>query len=138
MTSTAKGAACAESKYPPEVVTRVCSALYRAFAKARSEFPEVDWISFVAILDVLAVARAKGVPVDVSYLAYELGWPRTTALRRLRRYAEAGYLTLARQGRHTYVDTTAEGRRRAQIVIDSAIDCIDGHLTSDLDSLRVA
>ena len=100
-------------------------ALYKAYSTARQQFPDVDWISLIAILDVIAVARADRRRVDVSYLAEEMGWPRTTALRRLQKYAGSGYLTLTREGRHTYVDNTRESRRAALKVIDVVIDSIE-------------
>ena len=99
-------------------------ALYRAYSCARQHFPDVDWISLIAILDVIAVARANRRRVDVSYLAEEMGWPRTTALRRLQKYAGSGYLTLTREGRHTYVDNTRASRRAALKVIDVVIDSL--------------
>jgi hypothetical protein len=98
---------------------------YKAYGSARHQFPNVDWISFVVILNVIAVARANRRRVDISYLAEEMGWPRTTALRRLRRYAGLGYLTLTREGRHTYVDNTLKSRRAALRMIDGVIDSID-------------
>lgn len=116
--------AWAHSKYSPPVVYQIWRVLYKAYASARQQFPDVDWISLIAILDVIAVARANRRRVDVSYLAAEMGWPRTTALRRLRRYAEFGYLTLTREGRHTYVDNTHESRRAALKMIDVMIDNI--------------
>jgi hypothetical protein len=116
--------AWADSKYSPAVVYQMWRALYKAYGTARQQFPDVDWISLIAILDVIALARANRRRVDVSYLAEEMGWPRTTALRRLRRYAAAGYLTLTREGRHTYVDNTRESRRSALKVIDVVIDSI--------------
>jgi hypothetical protein len=100
-------------------------ALYRAHGSARRQFPDVDWISLIAILDVIAMARANRRRVDISYLAEEMGWPRTTALRRLQNYAGSGYLTLSREGRHTYVDNTRKSRRRSLKVIDVMIDSID-------------
>jgi hypothetical protein len=116
--------AWAASKYSPPVVYQIWRVLYKAYASARQQFPDVDWISLIAILDVIAVARANRRRVDVSYLAAEMGWPRTTALRRLRRYAGFGYLTLTREGRHTYVDNTHESRRAALKMIDVMIDNI--------------
>ncbi|HSA82637.1 MAG TPA: hypothetical protein VLE23_17605 [Geminicoccaceae bacterium] len=74
---------------------------------------------------MIAVARANRRRVDISYLAAELGWPRTSALRRLQRYAGSGHLTLTREGRHTYVDNTRESRRAALSMIDILIDSID-------------
>jgi hypothetical protein len=52
-------------------------------------------------------------------------WPRTTALRRLQNYAGSGYLTLSREGRHTYVDDTIKSGRAALKMIDVVIDSID-------------
>ena len=117
--------AWADSNYSPAVVYHMWRALYKAYGSARKQFPDVDWISLIAILDVIAVARANRRRVDVSYLAEELGWPRTTALRRLQKYAGSGYLTLTREGRHTYVDNTRESRRAALKVIDVVIDHIE-------------
>jgi hypothetical protein len=117
--------AWAASNYSPPVVYEVWHALYKAYNTARQQFPDVDWISLIAILDVIAVARANRRRVDISYLAEEMGWPRTTALRRLQKYAGSGYLTLSREGRHTYVDNTLESRRAALKVIDVVIDTID-------------
>jgi hypothetical protein len=114
-----------DSNYSPAVVYQMWRALYKAYGAARKQFPDVDWISLIAILDVIAVARANRRRVDVSYLAEELGWPRTTALRRLQKYAGSGYLTLTREGRHTYVDNTRESRRAALKVIDVVIDHIE-------------
>lgn len=88
--------AWADSRYSPARVYRVWRALYKAYGAARQQFPDVDWVSLIAILDVIAMARASRRRVDVSYLAAEMGWPRTTALRRLQRYAGSGYLTLTR------------------------------------------
>jgi hypothetical protein len=82
-------------------------------------------VSLIAILDVIAMARANRRRVDVSYLAEEMGWPRTTTLRRLQRYAGSGYLTLTREGRHTYIDNTRESRSAALKMIDVLIDSID-------------
>jgi hypothetical protein len=90
----------------------------------------VDWLSLIAILDVIAMARAHRRRVDISYLAEELGWPRTTALRRLRKYGGSGYLILTREGRHTYVDNTLAARRAALKVIDMVIDTIDSGVES--------
>jgi hypothetical protein len=106
-------------------LSRAWAALYRAYAVARQQFSDVDWISLIAILDVIAMARAHGRRVDISYLAEEMSWPRTTALRRLRKYAGSGYLTLAREGRHTYVNDTLESRRRALKTIEVVIDSIN-------------
>jgi hypothetical protein len=117
--------AWADSNYSPAVVYQMWRALYKAYSTARQQFPDVDWISLIAILDVIAVARANRRRVDVSYLAEEMRWPRTTALRRLQKYARSGYLTLTREGRHTYVDNTRESRRAALKVIDVVIDSID-------------
>lgn len=117
--------AWADSKYSPEIVYQIWRALYKAYGSARQQFPDVDSTSLIAILDVIAVARANRRRVDVSYLAEEMGWPRTTALRRLQKYAGSGYLTLARDGRHTYVDNTAKSRRAALKVIDVVIDNIE-------------
>ena len=116
--------AWADSKYSPAVVHQTWAVLYKAYAAARKQFPDVDWISLIAILDVIAMARANRRRVDISYLAEEMGWPRTTALRRLQRYAGFGYLTLKREGRHTYVDNTYESRRAALKIIDIMIDNI--------------
>ena len=117
--------AWADSKYSPEVVYQMWRVLYKTYGVARQQFPDVDWISLIAILDVIAMARANRRRVDVSYLAVEMGWPRTTTLRRLQKYAGFGYLTLTREGRHTYVDNTRESRRAALKVIDVVIDSID-------------
>ena len=117
--------AWADSTHSPAHVYRAWRALYKAYGAARRRFPDVDWISLIAVLDVIAVARANRRRVDISYLAAELGWPRTSALRRLRRYAGYGHLTLTREGRHTYVDNTRESRRAALSVIDTLIDSID-------------
>lgn len=117
--------AWADSKYSPPVVYQIWRVLYKAYASARQQFPDVDWISLIAILDVIAVARANRRRVDISYLAVEMGWPRTTTLRRLQRYAASGYLTLTREGRHTYIDNTRESRRAALRMIDVLIDGID-------------
>jgi hypothetical protein len=115
-----------DSRHSPALVYEAWHALYKAYGSARKQFPEVDWISLMAILNVIAMARANGRRVDVSYLAAEIGWPRTTALRRLQKYAGFGYLTLTRNGRHTYVDNTVESRRAALKIIDAMIDSIDG------------
>ncbi len=120
--------AWAESKYEPALVLKIWHALYKAYHSAHAQFPDVDWISLIAILDVIAVARANRRRVDISYLAAELAWPRTTTLRRLQRYVDAGYLTFTREGRHTYVDNTPKARRRVLKVIDVVIDSIDRHL----------
>jgi hypothetical protein len=117
--------AWADSKYSPALVYQIWGVLYKAYASARKQFPDVDWISLIAILDIIAMARASRRRVDVSYLAEEMGWPRTTARRRLRRYAEFSYLTLTREGRHTYVDNTVESRRAALKMIDVVIESID-------------
>ena len=117
--------AWADSKYSAAHVYQIWRALYKAYGSARKQFPDVDWISLIAILDVIAMARAHRKRVDISYLAEEMGWPRTTALRRLQRYAGFGYLTLTREGRHTYVDNTLESRRAALRMIDGLIDSID-------------
>ena len=118
--------AWADSRYSPAHVYRVWRALYKAYGSARQQFPDVDWISLIAILDVIAMARANRRRVDISYLAEEMGWPRTTTLRRLQRYAGSGYLTLTRNGRHTYVDNTRESRRSALRMIDVLIESIGG------------
>jgi uncharacterized membrane protein len=120
--------AWADSKYSPALVYKTWGALYKAYASARKQFPDVDWISLVAILDIIALARAGRRRVDISCLAEEMGWPRTTALRRLQRYAGSGYLTLTREGRHTYVDNTPRSRRAALRMIDVLIDSIDHHI----------
>jgi hypothetical protein len=122
-----------DSKYEPALVYKMWRTLYKAYTTARKQFPEVDWISLIAIIDVIAVARANHRRVDVSYIAEEMGWPRTTALGRLRRYAESGYLTLTQLGRHTYIDSTPKARRGAARVIDTVIDSIDGQLLSVSD-----
>ena len=93
--------AWADSRHSPAQVDHAWRALYKAYGAARRRFPGVDWISLVALLDVIAVALANRRRVDISYLAAELGWPRTSALRRLQRYAGSGHLTLTREGRHT-------------------------------------
>jgi hypothetical protein len=118
--------AWADSSYSPAEVYRAWRALYKAYGSARSQFPGVDWISLIAILNVIAMARANRRRVDISYLAVELRWPRTTTLRRLQNYAGSGYLTLSREGRHTYVDNTRKSRRAALKMIDMVIDSIDG------------
>jgi excinuclease UvrABC ATPase subunit len=117
--------AWADSKYAPSRVYQIWHALYKAYGSARQQFPDVDWISLIAILDVIAMARANHRRVDISYLAAEMRWPRTTTLRRLQSYAEMGYLTLTREGRHTYVDNTLKSRRAALKMIDVVIDSID-------------
>ena len=117
--------AWADSKYSPALVYQTWRALYKAYGSARQQFPDVDWISLIAILDVIDMARANRRRVDISYLAEEMGWPRTTALRRLQNYAGCGYLTLTREGRHTYVDNTIKSRRAALKMIDVVIDSID-------------
>ena len=119
------GKAWAESKHSPALVYQTWQALYKAYGSAREQFPDVDWISLIAILDVIAMARANRRRVDVSYLAAEMRWPRTTALRRLQNYAGSGYLTLSREGRHTYVDDTIKSGRAALKMIDVVIDSID-------------
>lgn len=121
----------ADSKHSPARVYQIWRALYKAYGSARRQFPDVDWISLIAILDVIAMARANRRRVDISYLAEEMGWPRTTALRRLQCYAGSGYLTLTRQGRHTYVDNTPKSRRAALRMIDVVIDSIDGQIGSN-------
>lgn len=123
----------AESKFEPELVYKIWRALYRTYHAAHEQFPDVDWISLIAILDVIAVARANRQRADISYLAVEMGWPRTTTLRRLQCYVAAGYLTFTRVGRHTYVDNTPRARHRALKVIDVLIDSIDHH-PSDPDA----
>jgi hypothetical protein len=120
--------AWADSRHSPALVYEAWRALYKAYGAARKQFPDVDWISLIAIFDVIAIARANRRRVDISYLAEEVGWPRTTALRRLQKYAGFGYLTLTRDGRHTYVDNTAASRRAALKMIDAMIDSIDGIL----------
>ena len=117
--------AWADSRYSPAQVYRIWRALYRAYGSARQQFPDADWISLIVILDVIAMARASRRRVDVSCLAAEMGWPRTTTLRRVQRYAGRGYLTLMREGRHTYIDNTRESRRAALKMIDVLIDSID-------------
>ena len=114
--------AWAASRHSPTLVYQMWRALYRAHGYARHQFPDVDWISLIAILDVIAMARANRRRADISYLAEEMRWPRTTALRRLQRYAGSGYLTLTREGRHTYVDNTLRSRRAAVKMIDVLID----------------
>lgn len=118
--------AWADSRHGPARVYQTWRALYKAYGSARQQFPDVDWISLIAILDVIAMARANRRRVDVSYLAEEMGWPRTTALRRLQHYAGSGYLTLTRQGRHTYVDDTPESQRAALRMLDVLIDGTSG------------
>ena len=73
--------AWADSRHSPAHVYRVWRALYKAYGVARRQFSDVDWISLIAILDVIAMARANRRRVDISYLAEETGWPRTTTLR---------------------------------------------------------
>jgi len=119
------GKAWADSRHSPALVYKAWCMFYKAYGSARHQFPNVDWISFVAILNVIAMARANRRRVDISYLAEEMGWPRTTALRRLQKYAGLGYLTLTREGRHTYVDNTLKSRRAALKMIDEVIDNID-------------
>ena len=126
--------AWADSRYSPAQVYQIWRALYKAYGLARRQFPDVDWISLIAILDVIAMARANHRRVDISYLAEEMGWPRTTALRRLQNYAGSGYLTLTREGRHTYVDNTLKSRRAALKMIDVVIDNIDGTSESNLSA----
>jgi hypothetical protein len=116
--------AWADSRHNPARVHQAWRALYKGYGAARQQFPDVDWISLIAIFDIIAMARADRRRVDISYLAEEMGWPRTTALRRLRKYAGSGYLTLAREGRHTYIDDTRESRRAALKMIDAVIDSI--------------
>ena len=118
---------------------RIWRTLYNAHALARKQFPDVDWVNFLAILDVIETARGESKPVDVSYLAYEMGWPRTSALRRLRRYADAGYLMLSRKGRHTYVNETPLAQRRARKLVDAVLEGMDrDRLTgTDTFSLRL-
>ncbi len=125
--------AWADSKYDPALVYRMWRSLYKAHTSARKQFPDVDWVSLIAILDVIAMARADRRRVDVSYMAEEMGWPRTTALGRLHRYAKSGYLTLTKLGRHTYIDSTPKARRGAARIIDTVIDNIGGQLHSRLD-----
>jgi DNA-binding MarR family transcriptional regulator len=117
--------AWAGSTHGSAYVYQAWRALYRAYGAARQQFPGVDWISLVAILDIIAVSRAHRRRVDVSYLAEELGWPRTTTLSRLRRYSACGYLVLSREGRHTYIDNTLKGRQAAIRIIDVLIDSIE-------------
>jgi hypothetical protein len=117
--------AWADSRHDPARVHQAWRALYRGYGVARQQFPDVDWISLIAILAVIAVARAHGRRVDISYLAEEMSWPRTTALRRLRKYDGSGYLVLSREGRHTYVDNTLQCRRVALKMIDVVIESID-------------
>ncbi len=116
---------------------RIWRTLYNAHALARKQFPDVDWVNFLAILDVIAMARAENKPVDVSYLAYEMGWPRTSALRRLRRYADAGYLTLNRKGRHTYINETPLAQRRARRLIDAVLEGMDRDHPTDMDTFSL-
>ncbi len=116
---------------------RIWRTLYNAHALARKQFPDVDWINFLAILDVIAMARAEGKSVDVSYLAYEMGWPRTSALRRLRRYADAGYLMLSRKGRHTYVNETTLAQRRARKLVDAVLEGMDRDRSTVTDTLSL-
>lgn len=122
--------AWADSRYGPVRVYQIWRALYKAYGSARQQFPDVDWISLIAILDVIAMARANRRRADISYMAEEMGWPRTTTLRRLQRYAGSGYLTLTREGRHTYIDNTRDSRRAALRMIDVLIDSIDKGRTS--------
>jgi hypothetical protein len=117
--------AWADSRYSPAHVYRIWRALYKAYGSARQQFPDVDWISLITILNVIAMARAHRRRADISYMAEEMGWPRTTTLRRLQRYAGSGYLTLTREGRHTYIDNTRESRRAALKMVDVLIDSID-------------
>jgi hypothetical protein len=93
----------------------------------------VDWVNFLAILDVIETARGESKSVDVSYLAYEMGWPRTSALRRLRRYADAGYLMLSREGRHTYVNETPLAQRRARRLINAVLKGVDRDRPTEMD-----
>jgi hypothetical protein len=72
----------ADSKHSPARVYQIWRALYKAYGSARRQFPDVDWISLIAILDVIAMAHANSGRVDISCLAEEMGWPRATALRR--------------------------------------------------------
>jgi hypothetical protein len=125
--------AWANSKYDPTLVYRIWRALYKAHSSARKQFPDVDWTSLIVILDIIAMARANRRRVDISYLAEEMGWPRTTALSRLRVYAAASYLTFTRLGRHTYVDDTPKAKRKALKVIDALIDGLDHDLLSETD-----
>lgn len=114
--------AWSDSRHGPARVYQTWRALYKVYGAARRQFPDVDWISLIVILDVIAMARANRRRVDISYLAEEMGWPRTTALRRLRHYAGSGYLTLTREGRHTYIDSTVLSQRAALQMIDLLID----------------
>ncbi len=113
---------------------RIWRTLYNAHALARKQFPDVDWVNFLAILDVIETARGESKPVDVSYLAYEMGWPRTSALRRLRRYADAGYLMLSREGRHTYVNETPLAQRRARRLINAVLKGVDRDRPTEMDT----
>ncbi len=97
----------------------------------------MDWVNFLAILDVIETARGESKPVDVSYLAYEMGWPRTSALRRLRRYADAGYLMLSRKGRHTYVNETPLAQRRARRLVDAILKGMDRDRPTDTDTFSL-
>ncbi len=124
----------AERRQERALQLRIWRTLYNAHALARKQFPDVDWVNFLAILDVIAMARADGKPVDVSYLAYEMGWPRTSALRRLRRYADAGYLMLNRKGRHTYVNETPLAQRRARRLVDAVLEVMDRDRLTDTDT----
>ena len=108
-------------------IHNIWRALYKTYHSAHAEFPDVDWISLLVILDVIAVARANRRQVDISYLSAELGWPRTTTLRRLRVFVRAGYLTLTRHGRHTYIDHTPKAWRRALKVIGVLIENVRCH-----------
>ena len=116
-----------DSQYDLAAIQKIWRALYKTYHSAHAEFPDVDWISLLVILDVIAVARANRRQVDISYLSAELGWPRTTTLRRLRGFVQAGYLTLTPQGRHTYIDNTPKAWRRALKVIGVLIDNVGCH-----------
>ena len=117
--------AWADSRHSPALVFQAWRALYKAYGAARQQFSDVDWISLIAVLNIIAMARANRRRVDISYMAEAMGWPRTTALRRLQRYAGSGYLTLTREGRHTYVDNTRNSRRAILRMIDVLIDSLD-------------
>ena len=65
--------AWADSRHNPARVHQAWRALYRGYGVARQQFPDVDWISLIAILGVIAMARAHGRRVDISYLAEEMG-----------------------------------------------------------------
>ena len=117
--------AWADSRHSPALVFQAWRALYKAYGAARQQFSDVDWISLIAVLNIIAMARANRRRVDISYMAEAMGWPRTTALRRLQRYAGSGYLTLTREGRHTYVDNTRNSRRAVLRMIDVLIDSLD-------------